>query len=263
MNTHKTITSLTNPSVKRVVQLRDRPKRAKQCLTVVEGQREIGQAITAGFEFEEIFFVPSVLKDKRFISQVDRINGQVYEVTKSVMEKMAYGQRNESVLGVCVPKQQTFEHISLSTPPLVVIVEQVEKPGNLGAILRTCDGAGVDGVVICDGKTDLYNPNVIRSSLGAVFTLPVIQAGNDDTLEFIRKHKLRVCAAVPDAKEDYAKSNLTGALALVVGSEDKGLTPFWQKNADVTARIPMRGAVDSLNVSAAAAIMLYEILRQR
>ena len=146
---------------------------------------------------------------------------------------------------------------------LFVIVECIEKPGNLGAILRTCDGAGIDGVIICDGKTDIYNPNVIRASLGTIFSIKIVVSSNEEALKFLKTKNIKVCATLPLAKKVYTKEDLVNPLAIVVGSEQNGLTDFWVKHADLKVKIPMRGQADSLNVSASTAILLYEIIRQK
>lgn len=144
-----------------------------------------------------------------------------------------------------------------------VIVESVEKPGNLGAIVRTCDGAGVDGLIICDGQTDIYNPNVIRASLGTIFSVKVAVSTNKETLDFLKSKNVTVCAAIPQAKAVYTEEKFANAIAVVVGSEQNGLTKFWTQHADLKVKIPMRGSADSLNVSATTAILLYEIIRQK
>ena len=259
------ITSLTNARIKNVVQLRNRKQRTETGLTIVEGQREITRALEAGVMFKEFYVCQELLSatksDDIFAPRYENV--PVYETTKAVFSKIAYGNRVEGVLAVCEPRSLSLKKLPEKTDSLFVIVESVEKPGNLGAILRTCDGAGVDGVIICDGKTDIYNPNVIRASLGAIFSVKVVVSSNEEALEYLRAKRITICATLPQAKIIYTDEKLTGALAVVVGSEQSGLTEFWAQQADLKVKIPMKGFTDSLNVSASTAVLLYEILRQR
>lgn len=261
------ITSLGNSRIKHVVQLRDRKQRKKDGLTIVEGIREIERAYEAGVEFREIYTFPNLLKtSKEAVSLVKKLASKdipVYETTQAVFSKIAYGDRNEGILAVCAPSRITFEDLPSKKCLLFVVVECVEKPGNLGAILRTCDGAGVDGVIICDGKTDIHNPNVIRASLGTIFSVKTVVSSSTEALEFLRSRNAKICATLPKAKTVYTKAKLADTLAVVVGSEQSGLTDFWIKNADLKVNIPMAGYADSLNVSVSAAIVLYEAIRQR
>ncbi|MBN1870189.1 MAG: RNA methyltransferase [Candidatus Omnitrophica bacterium] len=261
------ITSLTNSKVKRVVQLRNRKQRTEDGLTIVEGAREVARAFEAKVVFKELYVCHPLLKGaKDALALAGNISFKkipVYETTEAVFSKISYGDRGEGLLAVCEASLFTVKDLAPRGHPLFVIVEGVEKPGNLGAILRTCDGAGVDGVIICDGKTDIYNPNVIRASLGTIFSVKTAVSSNAETLEFLRSNSVKICATLPEAKDVYTKANLTGALALVVGSEQEGLTGFWADHADLKVNIPMRGFADSLNVSVSAAIVLYEAIRQR
>ncbi len=261
------ITSLTNPKIKHAVQLRKRKQRDEEGLTIVEGVREITRAHEAGVPFKELYFCPELLEDSKevgaLIKALESQKVSIYETVLTVFEKLSYGERLEGVLALCTPERLSFDDLPSKKPGLFIVVESVEKPGNLGAILRTCDGAGVDGVIICDGKTDIYNPNVIRSSLGAIFSVKVVVSSNEETLQFLRSKNIEVCATLPLAKKVYTKTQLTNPLAVVVGSEQNGLTDFWVQNADLTVKIPMKGRADSLNVSASAAILLYEAIRQR
>ena len=259
------ITSLTNTRVKSIVQLRNRKQRAQTGLTIVEGRREITRAKEAGVLFKELYICHELLDVKKEgnIMATSSYNVPIYETTRAVFSKMAYGNRAEGVLAICEPRSLSLKKLPEKTDSLFVIVESVEKPGNLGAILRTCDGAGVDGVIICDGKTDIYNPNVIRASLGAIFSVKVVVSSNEEALEYLRAKRVTICATLPQAKIIYTDEKLTGALAVVVGSEQSGLTEFWAQQADLKVKIPMKGFTDSLNVSASTAVLLYEILRQR
>ena len=260
------ITSLTNARVKHVVHLRNRKKRDEGGLTIVEGAREVTRAFEAGIIFKELYICRPVMgnsKDVLAIAEKLALKKvPVYETTEAVFSKMSYGDRSEGVLAVCEAPVLTLNDFAPKAS-LFIVVEALEKPGNLGAILRTCDGAGVDGVIICDGKTDVYNPNVIRASLGTVFSVKTVVASNDEAVKFLKARNIKICATLPHAKEVYTQTNLTGPLAAVMGSEQDGLTDFWVKQAALKVRIPMSGRADSLNVSVSAAILLYEILRQR
>ena len=259
------ITSLTNARVKNVVTLRNRKHRAESGLTIVEGEREIACAKEAGVLFKELYISRELLDTKKAddIAATNSRNVPVYETTKAVFSKMAYGDRAEGVLAVCEPRSILLKDLPKKTDPLFVIVESVEKPGNLGAILRTCDGAGVDGVIICGGKTDIFNPNVIRASLGTIFSQKIVICSNEEALKFLRLHKVTICATLPQAEKIYTNEKLINALAVVVGNEQGGLTEFWAKHADLKVKITMNGCADSLNVSASTAVLLYEIIRQR
>jgi len=241
------ITSLTNARVKNIVQLRGRKRRKEAGSTIVEGEREIGLALKAGVVFKEFYFCADLLKDLKadditatsshnvadpFIRKLSS-KVSIYETTKEVFSKMSYGERAEGVLAVCEPRSLFLGDLSSKSNPLFVIVESVEKPGNLGAILRTCDGAGVDGVIICNAQTDIYNPNVIRSSLGAIFSVNVVVSSNEKALKYLRSKNITICAALPQAKTVYTKEKLTNALAIVLGSEQNGLTQFLRKISDI------------------------------
>jgi len=258
------ITSLTNARVKEVVALRNRKHRDRSGYTIVEGEREILRAHQADVEFGALYICRELLKSS---NENEKVIGKclcpVYETTKAVFLKMSYGDRAEGILAVCTPKLSDLQNLKPKPNPLYLVVERVEKPGNLGAILRTCDGAGVDGVIICDGKTDIFNPNVIRASLGTVFSLKVVVSSNEDAYQFFQSRKVKIYATLPQAKTIYTKEKLTKPLAFVVGCEQDGLSDFWIAHADCKIKIPMHGRADSLNVSASTAVLLYEIVRQR
>jgi len=259
------IESLSNPRVKALVKLRDRKARKSTGLTIVEGLREISRAIKSGINVQEFYVCRKLLKsDGKSIVDASLKSGvAIFDVDEKIMSKISYGDKKDGMLVVCRPVAKTLESIKLSPKPLIVVVEGIEKPGNVGAILRTCDGAGVDALIVTDGLTDLYNPNVIRASLGTVFSVPIVTSENKKTLEFLKKKKVSVCATVPLAKKVYFAENLSGPLAIVMGSEQKGLTEFWKKNSDIKVNVPMEGSADSLNVSATTAILVYEALKQR
>jgi len=275
------ITSLANPRIKRVVRLRQHRHRREEGLMIVEGERELARALAAGVVFQELYvsgkagdeFAPGsefmmardILNKAGEMAATSSRNVKVLmiEASHSVFAKMAYGRKEVGILAVCEIPKVDFSNFKKAKCPLFVVVEAVEKPGNLGAILRTCDGAGVTGVILCDEKTDMFNPNVIRASLGAVFSVSSVVASREEVLNFLKSKKVKICATLPRAKRVYTRADLAGPLAIVMGSEQEGLSEFWADQADSHVRIPMKGKVDSLNVSASTAILLYEVLRQR
>lgn len=262
------ITSLHNPRVKEAAKLRERRQRDKQHRLLIDGTRELRRAVAAGVELVEVF-VCKVLWNcqssdaTKVLEQIRQTRASVLEVTPEVISRLAFGQRNEGLVGVAKMPDCSLDDLRLPTNPLVAVVEGVEKPGNLGAIIRTADAVGVSAVIAAGHGTDLWNPNVIRASLGTVFTLPVRAAQAEAILSFLRKHGLSIYAARVDAPRLYPEARLASPAALVLGSETAGLTDIWRGD-DITAiRLPMHGAADSLNVSATAAVLFYEALRQR
>ncbi|HBO97555.1 MAG TPA: rRNA methyltransferase [Candidatus Omnitrophica bacterium] len=261
------IISLTNPRVKELVRLRTAGHRKSSGVTIVDGAREVLRALGSGVKFREFYVCPELVgngeEEKQVKAKLSATDVPVFEVTKSVFTKIAYGDRQEGVLGVCETPRRSLTDFRVGANALVVVVEQVEKPGNLGAILRTCDGAGVNGVLVCDSKTDLYNPNVIRASVGTIFTVNTVLCSAEEASCFLKNKGIKIYAASPGAHTIYTQMDLTGPVAFVLGGEQEGLSDFWEKNADARVKIPMRGAADSLNVSTSAAILIYEALRQR
>ena len=253
------ITSVQNARIKHVVALQQKSSlRREEGLFVVEGQREIEHCIACGYEIVEVIIVDGL----RFTDDypATRVSPQVYE-------KMAYRGSTEGIIAVAKCKDHSISSINykLSTinSPLVVVLESVEKPGNLGAILRTAEAAGVDAVIICDPLTDLYNPNLIRASIGGVFSVPVAVCNSKECIAFLKEHKIRILTAQLQDSYDYYDYDMQGATAIVMGTESTGLTDQWREAADAHIRIPMLGRLDSLNVSVSAAILMYEAVRQR
>ena len=260
------ITSVKNEGIKKLLELRDRKGRDASGLTLIDGVREIKAALKANVSLQKIYVCPEILSSQEYdglIGDAVKRNVEILETAKIVSEKIAFGDRNEGAVAVAKPDGRKFSDIRLGKNPLIVVVEQVEKPGNLGAILRTCDAAGVDAVLVCDAKTDIYNPNVIRSSLGAVFTVTVATGSNKNAQQFLKKNKITVAGTFPDASVPYDRHDYKKPSAIVLGSEQAGLSDFWHENSDVKIQIPMHGQVNSLNVSATAAIVIYEAVRQR
>ncbi len=257
------ITSTQNQLIKETAALREHKARNKTGLTLIDGQRELERALQAGIELVRVFYCPKLIGGSLNLKSLEAGGTQCIEVADHVFAKLAYGQRVEGVIGVArVPPQQMGE-LKLSANPLIVVVESIEKPGNLGAILRTCDGAGVEALLISDLKTDIYNPNVIRASVGTVFTVPAAAGTNEEIAAFLKAKGIKTLGAFPDAKDVYTRADLKGPVAVVLGTEDEGLSPFWQRHCNLKVKIPMAGQSDSLNVSVSAAIIIYEALRQR
>jgi len=253
------IDSLQNEKIKNLVKLRDASQeRKRQGLFLIEGWREINLALKGGVEIENIFYCRDYAKQKLEIDEEKMI-----EVSEKVFNKISYRENPDGFLALAKTKKLKLENIKLSSNPLLIILEAVEKPGNLGAILRTADAAKADAVIINDAKTDIYNPNVIRASQGTVFIVPTVLSSINETIEFCRANKIKILATTPDAKKEYIKIEYTRGCAIAVGAEDKGLSKEWLESADEKIKIKMRGQIDSLNVSVSAAIILFEAVRQR
>jgi TrmH family RNA methyltransferase len=259
------ISSLTNPRVKAAVRLRDRREREATGLTIVDGVRELSRALDAGIEVVEAFVRDAPIRDDDAREVVGRLAGTIglTPVTEPVLAKLAFGDRSDGVVAVVRAPSSGLGGLTLGGEPLVVVVEAVEKPGNLGAILRTADGAGVDAVIAADARTDLFNPNAIRASLGTIFTRPLAAASSGDVLAWLADRGIRPIAARVDAERPYTHCDLRGGVAIVLGSESDGLRSTWDDPRVDPVRIPMLGTADSLNVSVAAAVLLYEAVRQR
>ena len=240
---------------------------------LVEGYDEIQLALSAGHKPQTLLSSPEI--DSRSISGLSAETRRVategsvetLTVTRAVFEKISYRENPDGWLAIFPIPHSTFETLEsdslLSKVPLIIVAESIEKPGNLGAILRTADAAGVDALLLCDPRVDLWNPNVVRASRGAVFSVPVVEGDNASALEWLKTRRMRVVAATPSADEIYSNANLRESVAIAVGTEDAGLTDFWLQNADVKVKIPMMGRVNSLNVSVSTALILYEAVRQR
>ncbi len=259
------ITSLQNHKLKELIKLKDRSKRNKEALTVVEGFKEISAAFEAGNTFDALFACAHLLtKEARaFVQLLERQNVIIYEAPLKIFDKASYADKQEGLIAICKIPRKTLNDLVLHKNPLLLVVEHVEKPGNLGALIRTADAAGIDGVIVCDPKTDVYNPNVIRASTGAVFTTQVIATEKEDLLNYLKQNQIQVASATPEAKNLYTAVNWKKSSAVVVGAEHEGLSDFWKKNADCHMTIPLFGKTDSLNVSVSAAVILYEAIRQR
>lgn len=260
------ITSAQNEAVKHVVKLRDRRPREKEQLTVLEGYRELTRAREYGMTLTECFFSPSHFLGRNEFPLLETLAAEgvkVCEVAPFLLEKMAYRERPEGLIAIARMKRHTLDGLPVRANGLYLVAEAVEKPGNLGSMLRSADAAGVDGFLLCNRCTDLYNPNVIRASTGAIFSVPLAETSGEEALDWLRRHNIRTLAATPHTDTIYTDVDMTQAVAIVVGTEQTGLTELWMKHSDLPVRIPMLGRIDSLNVATATTILLYEAARQR
>jgi len=257
------ITSIKNPRVKQLMAL-ERPRERKASgLFVVEGVREVSLCLRSGYEVRWVFVCPDIYsEDAAYPIPLDGLD--VTHVSAEVFDRVAYRGGTGGIIAVAVQRNLGLADLPSDGNPLFVVLEKVEKPGNIGAVLRTADAAGVSAVIVCDPATDLFNPNVIRSGLGCLFTVPTIVTDTQQLQTWLRENKVRSCAAAltPDAVT-YHTVDMSGPTAIVLGSEADGLSDAWLSGADVRMVIPMRGSIDSMNVSNAAAVLVFEALRQR
>lgn len=259
---HFKITSTQNPKVKSLLALEKPRERRKQQLFVIEGKKEIGLGLEAGYKIGNIFFCDEIISAEE-VSKLFSDDKLLIPVSKDVFEKLAVRENSGGMIAVAEQKLHTLDQITLSKNPLVLVLESVEKPGNLGAILRTADASGVDAVIICDPQTDFYNPNVIRSSIGCIFTKQVAAATSEETINWLKKNNIRIYCTYLKASKLYHLTNYTQPSAIVMGTEATGLSDTWVKNSDANIIIPMQGKIDSMNVSTAAAVVVFEAKRQR
>ena len=260
------ISSMQNPKIRKLLLLQQKSsERRKDGLFVVEGQRELLHCLEAGYEIDSVFCCPALFNDGEYADALQHyISGSRYfEVSEQVYQKIAYRGTTEGIVAEMKSRTLCLDNLRLKDNPLIVVLERVEKPGNLGAILRSADAAGADAVIVCDSLTDLYNPNLIRSSIGAVFTVPVVACTSGECIEFLKQKNIRILTAQLQDSHLYYDTDMTGGTAIVMGTEATGLTDQWRKAADAHIRIPMLGQLDSLNVSVSAAILLFEAVRQR
>lgn len=258
------ITSLQNTRIKNIVKLSKSKERTEQNLFVIEGARELSLALTAGYVIESVFVCAELFDKTDYPTVLDTIQHAIkYEVTPEIFRKIAYREGSDGLIALAIPKAHTLEELNLSKNPFIIVLEAVEKPGNLGAILRTADAAQADAVIVCDPQTDLYNPNAIRSSVGCSFTVQTAVCSSEQALDFLHRHGINILAAELNASKWYQDTDFREASAVVMGTEADGLTSFWLEKADARIKIPMRGKIDSLNVSVSTAILTFEAMRQR
>jgi len=257
------ITSIQNQRIKNIVKLQQKSSERKdQNLIVIEGLREITLSIKSGFEIKFIFFCSEIISYDR-IKEITSNESNVFDISREVYHKIAYRESTEGILVLAEPQFETLDNIKLRKNPFLIVLESVEKPGNLGAILRTADAANVDAVLICDPLTDIFNPNVIRSSVGCIFTKQVVACSSDEALNWLKKNNIKSYAAALTATHFYHHADFTTPSAIVMGTEADGLTKKWLQGADEQIKIPMNGEIDSLNVSTSTAILVFEAMRQR
>lgn len=262
------IQSRQNEQVKNLVKLRERKHRDRQSRFLIEGLREIGHALAAGFEVNQCYFCPEFFPEggahAEFIE--DRLKSAPWPIVRlsaDAFEKASHREGPDGIIAVATQQNNALADLKLSQPALLLILEGIEKPGNLGAILRSADGAGVDAVILVDCVLDLYNPNAVRSSQGLLFALPIVSTGREALSRWLTEQAISCLATTPDTDCLHWDVDYSGSLALLMGSESDGLSPFWLDRSEHTIRIPMAGQADSLNVAAAAAVCLYEAKRQR
>jgi len=260
------IRSLKNPLIKQVVKLRDKRWRDRLERFPIEGYREILRALQSSVQMESLLICPDYFlgeNENSLIRLAEDRAVQIKEIAKDAFLKISYRDRPDGLLAIAKPMHWKFTDIKLSEQPLVVVLESIEKPGNLGTILRSSDAVGADAVIVCDPVTDIYNPNVVRASIGTLFTRPVVQTGVQETITWLRENNFSIVATTPEADANYTDTMLGDNPAIVMGSEQYGLSDLWLQEADTKISIPMRGLADSLNVAMATTLVLYEVLRQR
>ncbi len=257
------ITSAQNPKIKKLLLLQQKSSERRQDgLFVVEGKRELMHCLGAGYEADTVFYCPQIMSSDSWTDDLIS-RTRAFSVTPDVYEKIAFRGGTEGIIAEVRSRSLTLGDLKLGEKPLVVVLESVEKPGNLGAVLRTADAAGVDAVIVCDPLTDIYNPNLIRSSIGAVFTVPCVCCTTGECIDFLKAGGIQILTAQLQDSSLYYDTDMRRATAIVMGTEATGLTGEWRKAADAHIRIPMLGRLDSLNVSTSAAILIFEAIRQR
>jgi len=258
----KQITSVQNPFIKSLVLLQEKSKARKQTGTfLIEGQREIELAQKGGYEIETILFLPEISSENE-VKKLSR-SAELIEISKEVYQKLAYRDTTEGILAIAKSKKLSLSELNLGENPLILVAEAPEKPGNIGAILRTADAANLDAVIIANPKSDLYSPNIVRSSVGCLFTNNIATGTTEEIISFLKAKNINIYCATLQNSTGYHTQNYTTPTALVVGTEATGLTKEWRDNATQNIIIPMQGAIDSMNVSVAAAILIFEAKRQR
>ncbi|MFI5336837.1 MAG: TrmH family RNA methyltransferase [Opitutales bacterium] len=269
------ITSLQNPRVKQLVRLRERRERDTAGLFLVEGYREVRRALEKNIRLHELYYAPDWFlggNEPALLETAQAAGATLFELSKEAFAKCSYRDRPDGLLAVAPQWHRRLEDLAPAGPgtpspaaqtPFLLVVESIEKPGNLGTILRSADAAGIDAVIVCDAVTDLFNPNVVRSSTGVLFSVPVVVEESAAVLAWLRDKGVRIVVTTPAATSLYTQTDLRGPLAIVMGSEQYGLSEFWLQQSDAQVRIPMAGQADSLNVAMATIITLFEAVRQR
>lgn len=264
----ETLTSNQNPKIKFIQSLRKKKERDESNLFLIEGYRELLSAVENGFMIKSLFICPQFFlknNEKALIDKIQKKTEEIYNLPEYLFEKISYRDRPDGLLAIAEQEHLSLEDVKERCVEDVyfVVAESIEKPGNLGTILRSCDAAGAAFLVVCDPCTDVYNPNVVRASVGTLFTMPVVVSSKDEFFSFCKKEKITICAASPSGDKVYTKTDLKGKVALCMGTEQYGLSDLFLQKADLLVKIPMMGKADSLNVASATTLMLYETLRQR
>ena len=262
----KTIASIQNPLIKNLLLLQEKPReRKQQNLIVIEGVREIRLALMAGFTITHFIYCKALIPEDDLTAMVSASLPpmDLAEVPGEIYNRIAYRKDHEGAIAIANPKRYGFKDLKPDPSPLFLVLESVEKPGNLGALLRTADAANLDGVIICDPQTDIYNPNAIRSSIGCIFTMPVVTSTTQEAIAWLRLNKIKMFGTALTATRFYHETDLRGPAAIIMGSEAYGLSTKWLEEADELIKIPMNGKIDSMNVSTSAAVVVFEALRQR
>ncbi|NMA39256.1 MAG: RNA methyltransferase [Lentisphaerae bacterium] len=261
------LTSVQNPRVKQVVKWRDRRDRDRDQKVLIEGYRALTRALAGNYPVEDVYFCPEWYQGEHESALLERLKdagATLYQVAPTPFARMAYRDRPEGLLGVGPQRHRGLNDLPIrETPPFYLVAEQIEKPGNLGTMLRSADAAGVDGLILCDPRTDLYNPNVVRASTGNLFTMSIAEADSASAIAWLKERGIAILAASPHVETLYTAVDMTAGVAIVVGAEQFGLSEAWMQAADVSVRLPMMGEADSLNVATATTLLLYEALRQR
>lgn len=259
----KQITSPQNAYIKQLVQLQEKAKARKQTGTfMIEGQREVELAIKGGYEIETLLFVPDMLNERQ-LAVLSGKNTECIEINREVYQKLAYRDSTEGIIGIAKSKSLQLDDLKLGSNPLILVAEAPEKPGNIGALLRTADAANMDAVIIANPKGDLYNPNIVRSSVGCLFTNQVATGTTDEVIAYLKQNSINIYCAALQNSVLYHEQDYTSPSALVVGTEATGLTQPWRDAGTQNIIIPMQGEIDSMNVSVAAAVLIFEAKRQR
>jgi TrmH family RNA methyltransferase len=264
------ISSLQNQKVKEIVHLRERRARDKTGKFLIEGYRELLRAVDGGCPIEELFICIELFlgsNEQPLIERIRKLGGIVSICTEAVFRKISYRDRPDGLIAIAPQLKNSLKTLESSLEvnknPFLIVAEAIEKPGNLGTILRSSDAVGLDGLIVCDRCTDIHNPNVVRASVGTLFTVPVVEAEGEETLSWLKEKGISILAATPSAERLYTDVDMSGPLAIAVGTEQLGLSWRWMEQADMQVRIPMMGVADSLNVAMATTLLLYEALRQR
>ncbi len=261
---YERITSHANPKVKDLIKLGKGRGKDRKELFIIEGLKEIELAVESGIEFQSIFFCREIIEEQTFIHITERVNSRnIFEITSGIFARIAYRETTGGILMVAHARYRSLDQIKLNKNPLVLILESVEKPGNLGGIIRTADAAAVDAVILCDPLTDLYNPNIIRSSLGTIFSVQVVACSSDEAIKWLKEQNIRILATDLNTDYNYHQVDFFDPCAIVMGTEHDGISNKWLSVAEQKIKIPMLGKIDSLNVSTSAAILAYEARKQK